>query len=58
MQEHNFLSSHCVEKVHISLELFIIYYSSENHVKENTLLQCTVIFLLLKSSFQKKFKDS
>jgi hypothetical protein len=45
MQQRYFLSSHCVEKS-VSLEIFMINYSSKNCVKENTSLNCCVIFYL------------
>jgi hypothetical protein len=49
VQDCNFLPSHCVERMCISLELSMISYSSIKYVKENTSLNCIVIFLLVKN---------
>jgi len=53
MQEWYFLSSQCVEKVCLLLQLFMINYSSIKYDKENTLSNCSVIFLLVKIIFSK-----
>lgn len=58
MQRWYFLLSHCVEKVCISWDLFVINYSSEKLVKENTSLSCSAIFLVVKLIFfHKKFES-
>jgi hypothetical protein len=44
MQKWYFPSSHCIEKVVISMELFLINWSSKKYVKEDTSLKCSAIF--------------
>jgi hypothetical protein len=48
-----FLSSSCGKSIYISLELYVINYSSEKHVKENTSPNCSVIFLPVNIIFSK-----
>jgi hypothetical protein len=53
MQEWYFISSHWVEEVSVSLELFMINYPSKEYMKENTSLNFTVN-LLVKFVFSNK----
>jgi hypothetical protein len=53
VQEWYFLLSHCVRKECISLELYVINYSSRKYVEENTLPNCSFIFLLVVSPKKK-----
>jgi hypothetical protein len=47
-----------IEKVCISLELFMTNYSSKEYVKENALLNCRMFFTDKNCLFQKMFIDS